>query len=244
MKKILFVVIIAISFLGCNPKTKINKIKLDYLYYRALISDSISDYNSSIQYYNQMLNIDSINVNALINRGKALIHISKIQEGFKDLNKAIKYYPNADIYYARYTAYLFLNNYDSAEIDLNKVKEYNTRFPDYYYKLSSLKILKGDYFHALVYCDLGDELGLNITLSNDIKKELSIKLDKDIVANFNSDNILKIIKDIPIIKKSNNKMVKLDSLISGTYIISAETWDTITKQYTFKMSPNFFRLLE
>ena len=243
MKKILFIIIIIVSFWSCNSNSGINKIKLDYLYYRALNSDSLSDYNSSIQYYNQMLKIDSVNVNALVNRGKALIHISKIQEGFKDINKAIKYNPNENTYYARCNAYLYLNNYDSAEIDLKKVKEYYPPFPNYYYKLSKLQMLKGDYFHALVYCEIADEHNLNLKLSNSIKAELSTKLDKDIVANYNYKKMSKIILELPIINKASYKMAKLDSLINEVYFFKVEAGDSIMKKYTFRMDAKTLKVL-
>jgi len=243
MKKTLFVIIIATSFWGCNSKAKINKIKLDYLYYRALNSDSLSDYNSSIKYYNKMLDIDSVNVNALINRGKALIYTSKIQEGFKDLNKAIKYNPNENTFYARYNVNLYLNNYDSAEIDLKKVKEYYPSFPRFYYKLSKLQILKGNYLRALLYCDIGDKLNLNLKLSNSIKEELSTKLDKDIVTNFNSDKMTNIIMGLPIINKASTRMAKLDSLINGVFFFKVEAGDSIMKKYIFKMDAKTLKVL-
>jgi tetratricopeptide (TPR) repeat protein len=107
---------ISLMFLiGCNSKLQNDKEKLDSIYELALKADSVGDYKTSILYYNQILDIDSLNMGALVNRGRAFISTSQIQEGFVDMNKAIIHYPNERTYFARGVAYMFQNQLDSAK---------------------------------------------------------------------------------------------------------------------------------
>ena len=84
---------------------------------------------------------------------------------------------------------------------------------------------------------------MNLKLSNSIKAELSTKLDKDIVANYNYKKMSKIILELPIINKASYKMAKLDSLINEVYFFKVEAGDSIMKKYTFRMDAKTLKVL-
>src|SRR4051812_25086000 len=90
-------VLFSISVNGQSKQEK--KERIEKLAELARTADSISDFKTSIQYYSEILTIDSSNVRALLNRGKALISTHEIVEGFADLNKAVAFWPHELTYF-------------------------------------------------------------------------------------------------------------------------------------------------
>lgn len=232
--------------LGCNSKAQNDKEKIDAIFVLALKADSLNDYKTSITYYSKMLEIDSLNVGALVNRGKALIATTKVQAGFADLNKAIKHYPHERTYYARAVAYMYTNKLDSAETDLYTVTKLKPSFTDAYYALSNLHLMKKEYLPALNNCAFGDKYGINKNLSDALKAEMIKTLGKDIVNNYNSDTLFQLILSIPKIKKVEhesletrkhglNLVASLDKTTDWVYTVKVSDGETNEIQFVFKV---------
>ncbi len=266
--KIARIILVLLCCVGCNANVRNDKILLDSLFKSAFKNDSIDDYNASIMYYNQILNMNSNNSIALQNRGTALVHINKIREGFFDLNKAVKLYPREDTYCTRALCFMFLNKVDSAEMDLEKAKTYKpylgnvsitfkkTQILNHkvlpnetYYASSKLELMKGDTFSALTLCETADRLGYNGKFSEELKAKISKKYGVEIVNNYDYDKIMHTIDSLPIIKEVVNKSianhdysktVSLEALENGIYILKVEC---SSKQFTFKMDARTLKVL-
>lgn len=266
--KFVLIIFILSLCIGCASNSERDKIIVDSLFKIALKYDSIDDYHSSITYYDKILSIDSKNIIALQNRGTALIKSNKIQEGFYDLNKAIKLAPSEQTYCTRSFGYLFLNKIDSAEMDLKIAKEYkpyignvtvkfkkaqiikDKSLPSYFhYAKSKLELMKGDTFAALTYCGTADGLEYNGKFSDELKAKISKKYGVEIVSNYNYRKIMGIIDSLPLIKEVRNRSISsddysltksLEGLDNGVYIIKV---DCSSKQFVFKMDARTLKVL-
>jgi tetratricopeptide (TPR) repeat protein len=245
-----FIPVFLVILFGCSSVTQSDKNKIDSLFELALEADSMKDYKISIKYYTEILDIDSIKVGALVNRGKALIATSQTQAGFVDLNKAVKYWPHEQTYYARAVAYLYTNQLDLGLADLNKTISLNPEFLDAYFALCNLHIIQENYFSALYTKKLGEKLGMNKKHSEMLSVELRKKLGNDIVEKFNYDKILLTIKNLPKVKaQEDESMLKykhgLDYAISMDssliYVIKVGSPDS--SSYIFKMNATTFKVL-
>lgn len=234
-----FTTLISLLFLltvSCKAQT--DKQKLESLCNLGLQADSLKDYKISIEYYNRMLAIDTINMAGLINRGKALIATSKIKEGFNDFDKAIKHWPNERTYFARAVAYLYLKiDIDSAEKDLNSSirLNYEPHFTDAYYALSYLDMQKGKYFLAMYYCEIADKRGIQKNISNAIKEGLSKKIGTDVVENFSYNKIMQVIDNLTIYKKLNDSLL---ATIKEGLTINPD-FDSSNKFYIIKVGDSY-----
>lgn len=146
--------------IGCSTKGQdSDKKRIGELTKLAEVSDSLKDQRQSISYYTQILEVDSTNLLALINRGRALVWIGKINEGFSDYNKAVQLYPHERTFYARGMAYVNLKEFDKALQDLTKSLEINPNFGEAYFGLSFIKEAQGNLDSALLYCDKAEMHG-------------------------------------------------------------------------------------
>jgi tetratricopeptide (TPR) repeat protein len=229
--------ILLLFFLGCNSKAQGDKEKIDSLIQLALKADSVDDYKTSILYYNEILSADSLNLLSLNNRGKALIASSKTEEGIADLSKAVKHYPHEETYYSRAVAYMYLNKLDSAKNDLDKATTLNALSADkqkerkkfmskLYYAYSNLHFMKGEYLSTLVNCEMGDLFGINPAVSSSLKSELGKILGNNVVMHFNNDSIFSIVKNLPDVKKANEKSLAENEygLSYGMKLIQSPNW--------------------
>jgi tetratricopeptide (TPR) repeat protein len=159
--------------MDANKEKKINNlIKL------ATASDSVRDLPSSIKYYTQILDLDSIRLIGLINRGRALVASGEMQKGFADYTKAIKYYPCARTYCVRGLMYCYTNNYSKAFSDFAAANMLDPKFGDEYYLMSLIKIHDGQPNMALYYCNKADSLSSdNKELSSAIHENIKKKMD-------------------------------------------------------------------
>jgi tetratricopeptide (TPR) repeat protein len=159
--------------------SKKDSLTIDSLVHLATISDSLNDLPKSIKYYSEILDIDSIKLIALINRGRALIALGQIQKGFADYNKAVKHYPNEETYFTRGMAYAMTNDYKSAFPDFAAAATINPKFGKAYYGYSLVKINGNQFNYALYWCNKADSLsyipGLSKNIRNEIEKGLKSK---------------------------------------------------------------------
>ena len=140
--------------LGCSTTGQnTNKKRIEELTRLAEVSDSLKDQRQSILYYTQILEIDSTNLFALINRGRALVWIGKLNEGFSDYNKAVRLYPHERTFYARGMTYVKVKEYEKASQDITKAIEFNPAFGEAYFGLSFIKEAQGNLDSALIYCN-------------------------------------------------------------------------------------------
>jgi tetratricopeptide (TPR) repeat protein len=140
--------------IGCSTKGQdSNKKKIEELTKLAEVNDSLKDQGQSILYYTEILEIDSTNLQALVNRGRALIWIGKLSEGFSDYNKAVQLYPHERTFYARGMAYVNLKEYEKGFQDITRSLELNPGFGEAYFGLSFIKEAQGNLDSALLYCD-------------------------------------------------------------------------------------------
>jgi tetratricopeptide (TPR) repeat protein len=76
---------------------------------------------SGIDNYSQLLQIDSVNYNALSNRGILKIKSEDYKGAITDLNKCIEINSNVDhTYYSRGLAYFYVSNFESAKSDFEE----------------------------------------------------------------------------------------------------------------------------
>lgn len=145
--------------IGCSTNGQdTNKKRIEKLTRLAEVSDSLRDQRQSISYYTAILEIDSTNLLALINRGRALVWIGKLNEGFSDYNKAVRLHPHERTFYARGMAYVSLKEYDKASDDIIKSLELNPSFGEAYFGLSFIKEAQSSLDSALQCCDKAEML--------------------------------------------------------------------------------------
>lgn len=118
------------------------------------------------------MDIDSIKLIALINRGRALIALGQIEKGFADYNKAIKHYPHEETYYLRGMAYAMINDYKNAFPDFAAAATINPKFGKAYYGYSLVKINDKQFNYAKYWCDKADSLSFIPGLSKSIRSEI------------------------------------------------------------------------
>ncbi len=144
--------------LGCTSKKQEKKSKeIEELTKLAVISDSLKDLTQSISYYTQILEIDSTNLLAIINRGRALAFNGQIEEGFADYDRAIRLQPDERNYFVRGMIYVHLKNYDKASDDLQASIHANPKFGEAYWGLSFVKEAANDLDSAIFYCSKAAE---------------------------------------------------------------------------------------
>ena len=266
--KIARIILVLLCCVGCDANVSHDKILLDSLFKNAFRNDSMDDYKASIVCYDQILTLDSNNSTALQNRGTALVYMHKTREGFRDLNKAVTLFPREETYCTRALCYMFLNEVDSATMDLEKAKTYkpylgnvsvkyqNTQLFNHqtlpnktYYASSKLELMKGDTFSALTLCETGDKMGYNQKLSAELKAKISKKYGTEIVNHYNYDKIIQTIDSVPIVKDIVNKSIanddysktiSLKALENGVYILKVEC---SSKEFTFKMDARTLKVL-
>ena len=151
---LLFVVFI----LGCKITDKdAKKKRIDELIQHAEYSDSLMHLDSSVKFYTQILEMDSKNVMALVNRGRARVWTGELVQGFADLDKAVMLYPTAIIYCKRAMMYVYVRNFEKALSDFKTAEALEPELGDVYYGMSYIKELEGDLNAALVFCNKAEE---------------------------------------------------------------------------------------
>jgi tetratricopeptide (TPR) repeat protein len=188
-------IILFLFILGCHSKSERDQQRIDSFLKAALKADSLGNSKEAILQYGRVLDIDSLNLIALINRGKELVFTSDAQKGLADYNKAVRKWPDERTYYRRALAFIYLSKPDSARKDLESATKLNPRFADAYYGYASLYMSEEDYFLALYQCELGDKYGKNESFSKSIHTELSKKISPEVVSQFNYDRILQNVRD-------------------------------------------------
>jgi len=148
--------------LGCSTRGQDNNKKIEELRKLAEVSDSLKDQHQSISYYTEILKIDSTNLLALINRGRALAWIGKLKEGFSDYDRAVRLYPHERPFYARGMAYVNVKEYDKAFHDFKRSLDLNPSFGEAYFGLSFIEEAQGNLDLALLYCDKAEMLGCSL----------------------------------------------------------------------------------
>lgn len=172
-----------------SPK---DSLTIDSLTHLATISDSLNELQKSIKYYSEILDIDSIKLIALINRGRALIALGNIQKGITDYNKAVKHYPHEETYCTRGMAYAMINDYKNAFPDFAAAATINPKFGKAYYGYSLVKINDQQYNFALSWCNKADSLSYIPGLSHSIRVEIALKQKKYDVAILEISELIKL----------------------------------------------------
>lgn len=124
---LIFISIIVLACCPVNPK--------DELFIEAARNDSLGNYDKSIELYTRIIELDSTEYGALINRGRARINKNDLG-GIVDLERAANDFPNDETYLNLASSYMYLNvekdmSYDKDFImlKLNKAEAFN---PDNY----------------------------------------------------------------------------------------------------------------
>ena len=131
---------------------------LDSLIKLATTSDSLHLLKNSVKYYSMVLDIDSLKLVALINRGRALVTLGQTDKGFVDYDKAVKHYPHENTYYARGMAYCIINKYDDAMKDFAQAVLINPKFGQSYYGYSLYFLNSKKFDNASYWCHVADSL--------------------------------------------------------------------------------------
>lgn len=155
-KQIIFWVFFCLLCNACNNSAKSKKI--DELLILANASDSIKDLSASIKYYTEILTLDSTNLMAINNRGRAYIWHGQIGLGLADYDKAIKLYPDEGSYYRRGIMHLYLSHFENATADFFQSVALNPNFSNGYYGLAQLLAAQGQIDSADYYCQKADKL--------------------------------------------------------------------------------------
>jgi len=154
---------------GCNSNGQTKKEKIDKLVNLATVTDSLMDLTTSLKYYSDILDLDSTNLIALNNRGRAYVWLGQLDKGFADFDNAVRLYPHERTFYTRGMAYLNINRYDKAMQDLMKSIDLNPEFGEAYYGLSLVKANEDSLDLALQLCDKADQLSDMQSLSRQIR---------------------------------------------------------------------------
>ncbi len=149
--------IFIIFLFGCAESVRDKKINA--LKKLANNSDSLMHYQESINIYTDILRLDSLNIVALSNRGRAYIWSGEIKKGFADYDKAVKIRPGVPSFYRRGLAYMHNNEVRNALSDLRKVVELNPGFSEAYYWISTANSRIGNLDSARYYCFRADSIG-------------------------------------------------------------------------------------
>jgi len=149
----MFYAILLLSIIGCGSIDQSDKeAKIEKLKRLAEKSDSVQDLRGAIDYYSQILRIDSTNILARVNRARALIWVGKTGKGFRELATVIRIAPNKRTYFIRGMAYVKIELYDSAFKDFQRSLDFDSEFGEAYYGLSYLLESQGKYDSALSLC--------------------------------------------------------------------------------------------
>ncbi len=90
MKKAITLFLLILS-IGCNNRDNLKKLERE-----ALQQDALLNFKQSVVLYGKILAIDSLNVRALTNRGRARIDLGDTLAGLADLDKAIAIHPQPE----------------------------------------------------------------------------------------------------------------------------------------------------
>jgi len=155
---------------SCNSNSQTSKSKkIDSLTKLAIVADSLQDLPASIKYYTEILKLDSVNLMALNNRGRALVWLGEIDSGFEDYDKVVKLYPHERSYYTRGMAYLSILSYDKALADLKKSIELNQNYKEPFYGLALIYANQNNLDSALLLCNKADKISYQPDLSHFIR---------------------------------------------------------------------------
>jgi len=171
-------IVFVIILFSCRSYCQSNNAIVDSLVKLAAISDSVGDLQTSIRYYSSILQIDSLRLVALVNRGRAFISLGQLDSGFVDYSRAIRHYPNEQVYCARGMAYCMTNNYSKAFNDFIVAKHLNPKSGGAYYGLSLIKIHDGQLKYASDFCRKADSIAYNPELSEAIRREIKKKTEE------------------------------------------------------------------
>ena len=168
----LIISVLAVSCHSLSTSKAEQKLQIDGLVHAATESDSLGHLKTSIKYYTEILKLDSLKLIALVNRGRAYVYSGELQRGIDDYNKAIKYYPDANTYYARGMAYIVAAEYSNAFNDFIAATLYDPKFGEAYYGLSLVKLYDGQLNFASDFCKKADSLSYNEVFSKYIQAEI------------------------------------------------------------------------
>jgi tetratricopeptide (TPR) repeat protein len=176
--KRLFFATVTIFFLSCNSGYEVDKhLSKDSLFHLAEISDSTKKLDKSISYYTRILEIDSTNLTALVNRGRALLAQKKIKSGLADYDKAVKLYPDPLVYATRGMAFLTIDDSKNAFANFAVAAMLDSNCSKAYYGYSLIKLNHKQYNYALSWCNKADSLGYDNELSTLIHSRLKLERD-------------------------------------------------------------------
>ncbi|MGD1822575.1 MAG: tetratricopeptide repeat protein [Pleomorphochaeta sp.] len=123
----IYITVLSITLVSCNSLNS-DSYKIEKLLYDANLSASENDYSQSINYYDQILDIDSSNQKALYNKAIILFDKKSYQESLYNTNLIIKKFPNnLKAYELKCEIYLKLDDIS------NLINTYNTIFEIYPY---------------------------------------------------------------------------------------------------------------
>lgn len=156
-----------------------NKARIDSLLALATRSDSLNDLENSIAWYSRVLEIDSLNITALTNRGRDLIALGHSATGLMDFDKAVRHSPSPDTYVKRGLACCMVDDYPRAFKDFTSAIHLDPGFGEAYYGYSLVKLHARQYRSALYWCMRADSVSYNEVLSGAIRSEIDkMKTDK------------------------------------------------------------------
>jgi tetratricopeptide (TPR) repeat protein len=168
-----FLIILTLLWFSCNTGFDVDKrLSKDSLLHLAEISDSTKDLDQSIAYYNRILEVDSTDLTALINRGRSLLAKKKITQGLADYDKALKIYPDPIIYATKGMALLTLDDTKNAFANFSIAAMLDSNCSKAYYGYSLVKLDHKQYKYALSWCNKADSLGYDNELSTLIHNRL------------------------------------------------------------------------
>jgi tetratricopeptide (TPR) repeat protein len=149
-----FVFLFLAWVIGCSTDDyNARQKKIERLIELAAVSDSLGQLQESISHYTTILEIDSTNIFALINRGRALVWAGKLKEGFSDFDRSVNLYPNEITYFKRGMAFVIVKEYNRAADDFTMCIQLDSTSAEAYYGFSFVDEAQGRFDSALMNLD-------------------------------------------------------------------------------------------
>lgn len=132
-------------------------------------TDTTDNYIGSINYYSQVLALDSSNWKAWIFRGNAYLATGNKDSAIRDINQSIAFHPAASTYYKRASFYMLTNDTRHALPDVIKSLQYDSLYGLSWYQLSAINLLLNKPDSANLFLEKADRVDYNPVFSHLIR---------------------------------------------------------------------------
>jgi tetratricopeptide (TPR) repeat protein len=144
-----------IDFESSIPKsTKSSQLTPQEKYQQGLTQSEQGNYQAAIETFEQLLQIDSDNIGAYLNRGLAYFCLEDYQKTIDDSTEALRINPNcADAYVCRGLGRFGIRDYQGAMQDFNQAIQKDVNHGGAYLGRSVLNAFLGDHHKAIADCN-------------------------------------------------------------------------------------------